>query len=82
VVSKDRERPQLAALRPVDNDGVLAVGVGTALWLVALIVLALLHQQLADAGRSWWIAVAAVGLGLGLLGLVYCTRRRNRLRKP
>ncbi|HEV7207935.1 MAG TPA: DUF2530 domain-containing protein [Mycobacteriales bacterium] len=64
---------------PVDTDGIVVVSVGTALWLVALIVLLVLHDRLNSAGHLWWIPTAAVGFGLGLAGIGYCLRRRSRL---
>lgn len=67
-----------SALRPVDSDGVVVVSVGTGIWLVALIVLSLLHNRLERDGHLWWIAMAAVGFGLGLIGIAYCLRLRQR----
>jgi hypothetical protein len=32
-------------------------------------------------GHLWWLATAACGFGLGLLGLVIVIRRRNRIRR-
>ncbi len=70
-----------AELEPLPYDGVLSVTVGTAGWLVALIVMLPFHHRLEDDGRLWWIATAATGFGLGLLGILYCIRRRSRLRR-
>jgi len=61
-----------------DADGILPVAVGTAAWAVALVVLVLLRARLAEAGATWWIAVAAVGLASGLIGLGFLSRRRRR----
>lgn len=66
-------------IKPVDDDGVGAVALGTAVWLIALVVLILLRGTLRHDGHLWWIACAATGFGLGLLGLGYCLRRRARL---
>jgi hypothetical protein len=66
------------SLRPVESDGVAVVSAGTGLWLIALIVLSLLHRRLEQDGHLWWIAMAAVGFGLGLLGIGYCLRLRHR----
>jgi len=71
------ERPEL---EPLPYDGVLSVTVGTGLWLVALIVMLPLAGRLNDDGHLWWLATAAVGFGLGLLGIGMTTRRRARLR--
>lgn len=66
---------------PLPHEGTGAVIVGTVAWLVALLVMLPLHDRLEREGRLWWIAAAAVGFGLGLLGVWYCRRRANRLRR-
>ena len=68
-------------LAPLPYDGVGSVAVGTVLWLIALIVMIPFVSQLRSDGRLWWLATAACGVGLGLLGLVIVIRRRNRLRR-
>lgn len=45
-----------------------AVIAGTVGWLVALVVL------LAVGNHSWWMWVAAAGLGLGVVGLPIMAR--------
>ncbi|HEY4266653.1 MAG TPA: hypothetical protein VGM94_00540 [Galbitalea sp.] len=42
-----------------------------AAWLVALVVLLFFTGPLATAGHAWWVFTPAVGLGLGLIALVY-----------
>lgn len=71
-------RPEL---EPLPDDGVLPVAIGTALWFVALVVLLLFVGDLRHDGHLWWIATAATGFGLGLVGIRYCVRRRDRLRR-
>jgi hypothetical protein len=66
---------------PLPNDGVRTVLVGTVLWAVALVVSLPFAGRLNDHGHLWWIATCAVGAGLGLVGLVYCKRRSDRLRR-
>ena len=66
---------------PLDVDGVGAVVIGTALWAVALVVLVLFRNKLAETDSQWWITVAVAGVVLGLLGLLYTTRRRAAYRK-
>ena len=61
---------------PRQADAVLPVTVGTALWGIALVVLLVLRPRLVDAGTDWWIWVAAIGLGLGLLGTAWVRHRR------
>jgi hypothetical protein len=65
---------------PLDVDGVLAAAVGTLAWTVALLVLALRRDELVATGRTWWLWTCLAGVGLGLLGLSYCTHRRDALR--
>lgn len=69
-----------APVPAVDADGIRVVTVGTALFAVASVVLGLLHPQLVDSGRGWWLAVSLSGAGLGLLGLLYCRQRVRRRR--
>lgn len=71
-----------APVPAVDADGVRVVTVGTALFGVASVVLALLRPQLDAAGRGWWLAVCVCGFLLGLLGIVYCRRLARRRRRP
>lgn len=58
----------------------LAVGVGTALWAVLLVVLAFFHDTLQRHHATWWYGVCGVGIGLGALGLLVTSRRRRRRR--
>lgn len=70
---------EVAAPRALDVDGIAVVSLGTAVWGAALVVAIALHDRLERDGHLWWVAAAAVGFGLGLLGILYCVRRRNRL---
>jgi LPXTG-motif cell wall-anchored protein len=71
--SADR-RPDPPPLATNDRATVL---VGIGLWVVALILTLVFHQQLADSGRAWWTWTALAGIAGGLLGLVYLKRRRR-----
>ena len=71
-----REPPE-----PPQADAVVPVTVGTVLWAVAFLVLLAFRGQLADAGRTWWLAVCATGFALGLLGIWYVRRRREAYRR-
>jgi hypothetical protein len=66
---------------PLPDDGVRTVLIGTILWAVALVVLLPFAGRLDDDGRLWWIATCAVGTGLGLVGLLYCKRRSDAMRR-
>nr|WP_322777848.1 DUF2530 domain-containing protein [Frankia sp. Cas4] len=68
-------------LEPLPYDGVASVTVGTILWLVALVVLLPFWNSLRADGHLWWIATAALGATLGLLGIAVTSRRRNHLRR-
>ncbi len=70
-----------APVPAIDADGVRVVSIGTVLFGVASLVLALLRPDLAAAGREWWLGVCLSGFGLGLIGVLYCrslARRRDR----
>ena len=69
-------------VEPRDEDGVVAVALGTAAWLVGFVVLWLFFRDaLAEHNTQWWLTVCLVGAGLGGLGLIYTIRRRNVYRK-
>ncbi|ABW16532.1 conserved hypothetical protein [Parafrankia sp. EAN1pec] len=76
----DKAEPDVVELRPLPYDGVRSVAVGTVVWLIALLVMIPFADDLRADGRLWWIATAAVGFVLGLMGLWVVVRRRNRLR--
>lgn len=75
------EQPPVAA-QAVDVDGIAVVSAGTVLWAVALVLSLVYESHLRRDGHLWWVATAACGFGLGLLGIAYCVRRRNRLGDP
>jgi Protein of unknown function (DUF2530) len=81
VAGPDQEVPPPATLAPLPYDGVRSVTAGTVLWLVALVVMIPLAGDLRRDGHLWWLATAACGFGLGLVGLVIVIRRRARLRR-
>jgi hypothetical protein len=64
----------------VDVDGVAIVTIGTILWAVAFGVLLPFRGRLADHNIDWWLWTCLAGVGMGLWGINYCRRRRNRLR--
>jgi len=73
---KDSER--LPDPPPMKTDDRAAFLVGTVLWIVAAVLAAVFAQPLAAHGDGWVIAMALVGVGTGLLGLVYTQLRRTR----
>ena len=70
----------VAEVRPLDVSGVRTVTVGTVLFLVAGLVLALFFRGwLEDTDREWWLWTCAAGFGLGLFGYDHCRRRARHL---
>ena len=57
------------------------VAVGTALWAVALVVLATLRLVGVEGVRDWWFVMCASGLALGLYGVHYCRRRHAAIER-
>lgn len=57
------------------------MAVGTAIWAVLLLTGLLQRENLVEAGREWWIATAATGVVLGLVGYLLL-RRRSRRAEP
>ena len=70
----------VADIEPLDVDGVRTLAAGTIGWLLAFLALLPFYGRLQDLGREWWLWTCAAGVGLGLIGLEYCRRRRKRLR--
>ncbi|MFW5899206.1 MAG: DUF2530 domain-containing protein [Jiangellaceae bacterium] len=67
------------AVEPVDVDGVRTLAIVTVLWAVAFVALASQRAALNEAGRGWWLWTCLAGVGLGLLGLEYCRKRRDAI---
>jgi Protein of unknown function (DUF2530) len=67
----------VADVDPLDLDGVRTVSVGVGLWLLGFLALLPFYGRLSEDGRGWWLWTCLAGLGLGLLGLEYCRRRRR-----
>jgi hypothetical protein len=68
-------------VKPLDEDGVLAVTLGTVAWVVAFAVLFLFFRDELRAHQTqWWLTVCLVGAGLGIAGRWYTTRRRAAYR--
>ena len=72
---------QQAEVAPLDVDGVQAATVGTGVFAVATVIMLISYDRLRSAGDGWWLGVAACGLGLGLISLVYTISRRRRRRR-
>lgn len=74
-----RTTHKVASVEPMDVDGVRTMTVGTILWGVVAVALIPFLGTLEADGRTWWTWTALAGLGLGLIGIEYCRRRRNAL---
>lgn len=71
---------KVAAVEPLDVDGVRTVAVGSGIWLVVFLALLPFLGRLQASGSVWWLWTCIAGFGLGLIGVEYCRRRRNALR--
>jgi hypothetical protein len=49
------------------------------LWVIAFAALLPFYSTLQESGRGWWLWTCLAGFGLGVLGLAYCRRRRDRM---
>jgi len=73
-------RPTRPTPEPLDVDAVSVVTAGTALWGVVALVLATFGRGwLEDHDDVWWIWTCVAGFVLGLVGIAFVRRRRNRL---
>jgi hypothetical protein len=73
---EEPQQPDHPVLEPLHVDTLRVVLVGTAIWLVAL-VLTLVVPDLHSGARSWWPWAALAGTVLGGLGVVYMRRGRG-----
>lgn len=62
-----------------DTTAIPAVLVGTAVWLVACVVVGLRVGIAPPEDGVWWWGATAVGALSGLIGLPFLFRRRRRL---
>ena len=67
----------IAPVEPLDVDGVRTVQVGTGLFLLGFLGLIPFYARLEESGRTWLLWMCLTGVGLGLLGMEYCKRRRR-----
>jgi hypothetical protein len=70
---KDSERRPDPA--PVKTDDRKVILVGLVLWILALAGMLLFLGALQESGLVWLLWTVVVGLGLGLVLLVYTSRR-------
>ena len=68
-----------APIEPLDVTGVRTVTTGTCMFAVAALLLLLNLDWLRDHDRMWWLWTCLAGVGLGIFGYVYCTRRARHV---
>jgi len=79
-LSESERRPDP---EPVRADARKALLAGTLAWVVVLGLALGFSGALADAGFGWFVTAAAIGVALGIVGLVVVqTRRRRRPSGP
>lgn len=66
----------IAPVEPLDVDGVRTVQVGTGIFLIAFLGLLPFYGRLEENGDTWLLWMCLTGVGLGLIGMEYCKRRR------
>jgi hypothetical protein len=67
-----------APVPPADVDGLTVITVGTGIFGLVSVILALASYWLAAHDHGTWLQVSISGFTLGLIGLAYCWRRRRR----
>ena len=72
---KDSERRPDPA--PVKTDDRKVILVGLVLWILALAGMLVFLPALQESGLVWLLWTVVVGFGLGLVLLVYTTRRQS-----
>ena len=69
-----------APVPPLDVDGLAVVTVGTMIFALTSVVLAIGYNWLAAHGHGSWLQISVAGFALGLIVLAYCWNRRRRRR--
>jgi hypothetical protein len=67
-----------APVPALDVDGLAVVTVGTVIFALVSVVLAIGYDWLATHGRTSWLQISVAGFLLGLIVLAYCWNRRRR----
>jgi len=70
--------PEPTSVSPLQTNDRLPVLVGSAVWVVLLVLALMMREELTQTGRGWWAWTCAAGLALGLAGLAYLQARQSR----
>ncbi|QCV95710.1 DUF2530 domain-containing protein [Acidipropionibacterium acidipropionici] len=80
VLDDDRPRGLVqATVPPLDQDGLTGAMVGTAAFLAAFVVCWIRLDALRTAGYGDWLWICLTGAALGIVGILYMSRRRHKL---
>ncbi len=71
-----------APVDPVDEDGIVAAYVGTAVSALATVLLWWQYAWLAARGHDWWLWVAVSATGAGVLFSAYARHRKRQRLTP
>lgn len=63
---------------PLPTRDRLTVAVGTLVWAIALVAALADESGLRHGHHLWWLAAAAIGTGLGIVGVLFLTYRARR----
>jgi hypothetical protein len=64
-----------------DQTALIPVGIGTAIWLIALLGVSLVSGATPPPDGVWWWGVCLIGTLSGVIGLVFLNWRRSRIRR-
>ena len=70
-ISKRKPDPEPVKTNP---QGILLLG--TAVWVVVLILLMSFFDSISSRGFGWWLYTSLVGIGLGIFGFFYVRARK------
>ncbi len=71
-----------APIDPVDEDGVAAALVGTAVSVIATLLAWWNYAWLQQRGQDWWLWSALTATGVGVLFILYTLSRKRRRLTP
>ena len=72
------QQPRRPDPEPVEVNETRIVAIGVVLWAAAFVVLVVFFRgYLRDHDATWWLWACLVGIGLGLYGLRFVSRRHR-----